>query len=336
MTFKYRADIDGLRAVAVVPVVLFHLGVPILQGGFVGVDVFFVISGFLITTIINEELDHRTFSLAKFYERRIRRILPALFVMMIAVALAGWVVLLPAEFKNFGQSLTATALFSSNLLFWFQGMDYFDGPADLKPLLHTWSLAVEEQYYIVFPLVLALVEGKRSRLILFVLISAASFALSQWYLGTRPSSAFYLPQSRCWELLAGSLVAVRFGRIRLSERVVNIATALGLILVLTPMFFYSVDTRFPGVTAIPPVLGTALILASGENVSLFNVLQIPLFVLIGRLSYSLYLWHWPLIVLYKYYYVASTLSWSEQVGLFVASFGFAALSFVAVERPVKT
>src|SRR5262249_53982496 len=206
---KYRSDIDGLRAVAVIPVVLYHAGVQSFAGGFVGVDIFFVISGYLITALVASEIRDGQFSLVRFYERRIRRIFPALFTVVAISCLAAYFLFMPLDFKRFGASVAAITLFASNLLFWRQS-GYFDAAADLKPLLHTWSLAVEEQFYFVFPIVLMLIlHARRNRLRTLIIMSvAASFAWSIWQVGTDPTAAFYLPLARAWELLLGSMLAL--------------------------------------------------------------------------------------------------------------------------------
>ena len=205
---KYRREIDGLRAVAVLPVIFFHSGFEIFSGGFVGVDVFFVISGYLITTIIINEMDGGTFSLLNFYERRARRILPALFFVVLCCLPVAWYLLMPLEMKDFSQSLVAVATFSSNILFWRES-GYFSAPSELKPLLHTWSLAVEEQFYILFPLFLmaAWRFGKRAIVWALVVVSVISMTLAQWGAYNHPSAAFYLLPARAWELLIGSLAA---------------------------------------------------------------------------------------------------------------------------------
>ncbi|MGS1017911.1 acyltransferase family protein [Allosphingosinicella humi] len=250
----YRADIDGLRAVAVVPVVLFHAGIARFSGGYVGVDVFFVISGYLITRLIAGEIQRGTFSLARFYERRIRRIFPALFAMLGASLIAGLILFLPRDFENFGRNLVGVAGFVSNIFFWAQ-TDYFDGPAELKPLLHTWSLAVEEQFYIVFPLFLAWMtrtrpDGGRKAI---ALIALASFAGSAVAVALEPTTAFYLTPFRAWELLLGSLLALDvFPRFAHSAQR-NVAAVAGLALILASVTLYSDLTPFPGLAALLPL-----------------------------------------------------------------------------------
>lgn len=206
--FQHRKDIDGLRTVAILPVLLFHAGVPYMAGGFVGVDVFFVISGFLITGLIYRELHSGQFSLARFFERRLRRIFPALFFMMAVTTAVAWWVLMPNDFVSFGKSVVSTALSASNILFWTEDQ-YFAGPSELKPLLHTWSLGVEEQFYLFFPLLLIFffrVTQKPGRAI--ASIAAASFVASIWAARSVPSAGFFLLPTRIWELALGSLLAI--------------------------------------------------------------------------------------------------------------------------------
>ena len=207
---RYRKDIDGLRALAVVPVVLFHAGVKAFSGGFIGVDVFFVISGYLITSLIVGEIEQGRFSIIRFYERRVRRIFPALFTLLIFVSVAASRLMMPKQFDEFATSVFATALFISNIVFWKEG-GYFAEPAIEKPLLHTWSLAVEEQFYIAFPLFLFIVHRwLKGRWIAWLApLVFASFAIGVWGVAHKPSATFYLAPTRAWELLLGSLLAVR-------------------------------------------------------------------------------------------------------------------------------
>ena len=205
---KYRAEIDGLRALAVVPVIFFHAGFELFSGGFVGVDVFFVISGYLITTILIEDLENQRFSLVNFYERRARRILPALFFVMFVCIPFAWMWMLPSQMKDFSQSLVAVSLFASNVLFWRES-GYFDAAAEEKPLLHTWSLAVEEQYYVLFPIFLFLAwrYGKKRVFWMIVAMASISLLLSEWGWRNKATANFYLAPTRAWELFAGSIAA---------------------------------------------------------------------------------------------------------------------------------
>ncbi|HJR21579.1 MAG TPA: acyltransferase, partial [Dongiaceae bacterium] len=294
----YRADIDGLRAVSVIAVVLYHAGVPLAGGGYVGVDVFFVISGFLITSLILHEQAAGAFSLIDFYHRRVRRILPALFAMMSACAAAGWFLLAPADYIKLGKSIVGATLSVSNFYFW-RDAGYFDTPAAEKPLLHTWSLGVEEQFYLVFPLFLILVARHvpHARLPLTALLCAASFAAGAIGAFRDPVEAFYLPHARLWELMVGALLAMGALPAPGNARLRSGAALLGLGLIAMPVLLYSHDTTFPGIAALPPVLGAALVIWSGMGGSSMagRALATRPLVFLGKISYSLYLWHFPLL-----------------------------------------
>ena len=291
---KYRAEIDGLRALAVLPVILFHAGVGAFSGGFVGVDVFFVISGFLITQILLNDLEAGKFSLITFYERRARRILPALFFVVICCIPFAWLWMLPTQARDFSQSLIAVSLFASNFLFWSES-GYFETAAEDKPLLHTWSLAVEEQFYVLFPLLLLLLwrRGSRVTLLCIAVTSVLSLVASEWMQRSDPTGNFFLAPSRAWELMAGSMAAywVQYRRPVPND----LLALLGLVLIVSAIFVYDHATPFPGIYAIPPVLGTVLIvLFSGGSGLVTRILSARMFVAIGLISYSAYLWHQPL------------------------------------------
>ncbi len=295
----YRKEIDGLRAVAVVPVILFHAGVGAFAGGFVGVDVFFVISGYLITTLILAEREAGSFNLADFYERRARRILPALFVVMGACVALAWVHLLPAEMKTFGQGVTAAAAFVANLFFVVKRDDYFGLQSDANPLLHLWSLSVEEQYYLLFPvfLMLAWKLGRPRIALLLGLAAAASLAAAQWAATHAPVAAFFLLPTRGWELLIGALLALHlFGRDTEPGRATGETLALlGLALTAWAVFAFDENVSFPGIPALVPTLGAALIIAFATPRTLVGrLLGSRALVGIGLISYSAYLWHQPL------------------------------------------
>ncbi len=296
---QHRAEIDGLRAIAVVSVILFHAGFSLFRGGFVGVDVFFVISGFLITTIIISELEDGNFSIVKFYERRARRILPALFLVLLVCLPLSWLWLLPQDMVGFSQSLIAVSTFVSNVLFW-RTSGYFETGVELKPLLHTWSLAVEEQYYVIFPvfLMLAWRLGKRWILVLLAVAALGSLAAAQWASAVKPAAAFYLLPTRGWELLVGTFVAFRLSRSGgpLANRSANEAGAwIGLILLAIAILAFGKATPFPSVYALVPTLGTALIiLCATSETSVGKLLGSRAFVGLGLISYSAYLWHQPL------------------------------------------
>jgi peptidoglycan/LPS O-acetylase OafA/YrhL len=330
---QYRADIDGLRAVAILPVVLYHAGVTALGGGFVGVDVFFVISGFLITSLVVEEIDRGDFSIASFYERRARRILPALFVMLAVTLVIGALVLLPMDFQALTRSAVAATLFWSNVHFW-QTASYFDYGSGLKPLLHTWSLAVEEQFYIGFPALHLLVARFRApRRALLAAIFLASLALSIWGVTRYPEATFYLAPTRVWELLAGALVALGLLPPIRAPFVREAAGLVGAAIIAWCVLTYDDATPFPGLAALWPCLGAVLIIhARGSAVS--RLLALRPFVFIGLLSYSLYLWHWPVIVFARYqgYFLGTP---AQTLAVIAASTLLALLSWRFVEQPVK-
>jgi peptidoglycan/LPS O-acetylase OafA/YrhL len=297
---NYRREIDGLRALAVLPVILFHAGFATFSGGFVGVDVFFVISGYLITSIILAEKESGTFSLIKFYERRARRILPALFFVMATCIPFAWLWLLPNDMKDFSQSLVAVSVFASNILFWRES-GYFDTAAELKPLLHTWSLAVEEQYYVLFPLFIMLTWrlGKRWIVGILVVVAVISLALAQWGAYNNYAFAtFFLLPTRGWELAIGAFIALWSAQrqhIQITRAVRQAASGAGLLLILYAVFAFSNSTPFPSLYALVPTIGTALIiLFATPNTIVGTVLGTKAFVGVGLISYSAYLWHQPL------------------------------------------
>ena len=340
---KYRAEIDGLRAIAIIPVILFHAGFEYFSGGFVGVDVFFVISGYLITTIILSEKDQGTFSLANFYERRARRILPALFLVMLASLPFAWLWLSPSDMKDFSQSLTAVSTFTSNILFWSES-GYWGVASELKPLLHTWSLAVEEQYYIFFPLFLMLMWRFRKRWILssFMLIAAISLVLAQWGAYNKPSANFFLLPTRGWELAIGASIAFYFLyrkesiRTLLSHKPIDeILGLLGLIMIGYAVYVFDETVPFPSIYALIPTIGTGLIiLFSSPQTLVGRLLGTKLLVGIGLISYSAYLWHQPLFAFARH---RSLTEPSEIVFAVLAalSFPLAYLSWRYVERPFR-
>jgi peptidoglycan/LPS O-acetylase OafA/YrhL len=348
---KYRADIDGLRAVAVLSVLAFHIGLSRFGGGFVGVDVFFVISGYLISSIIFADINASRFTISGFYERRIRRIFPALVAMLGVASVVAVIYLLPGELVDYAKSLLAATGSASNLYFWSHS-GYFTSPTS-KPLLHTWSLAVEEQFYISFPLFLLLVRRffpQRLRSAV-VLLFCASFVASCVVVSRNPETAFYMPYTRAWELLLGTLLSLGiFPRLR-SAWLRNIATLGGIGMIMWSVLFYSQDTLFPGVSALVPCVGSALIIWAGETgASLVgSVLSWRPVVFIGLISYSLYLWHWPVIVLRQMGLLVglgaitlgghSALLSSHRFNMLVEvtfSFLLAVLSWRFVERPFRS
>lgn len=297
-TQYYRREIDGLRAVAVIPVVLFHSGVQTFSGGFVGVDIFFVISGYLITGILARQAEAGKFSIATFYSRRIRRIFPALFVVLAATLAAGMWLFLPEELSSLARNAIATAIFCSNILL-YRETGYFAMPALYKPLLHTWSLAVEEQFYIFFPLGLWLVHRwKREALLpLFGLAAAVSFALNVALMNSMPTFDFYMLPTRAWELLIGGMIAVA-PPCRMERR--EVVAALGLIAIAVALFVLKETMPFPGVVALLPVLGTTMVIYAAEGTFTARLLSVAPMRGIGLISYSLYLWHWPVLTFARY------------------------------------
>lgn len=335
---KYRTDIDGLRAVAVAGVVIFHAFPTALTGGFVGVDVFFVLSGFLITAIIRTEAEAGTFSIAGFYERRFRRIVPALVAMLLATTVAATIILPPSELAAYGKSVVGVAAFVSNILFW-RDSGYFDAASVDKPLLHTWSLAVEEQFYIFWPLVTAALIRRGGPRALGAFVSATvivSLVLAVMMVRLAPSQAFYLLPYRAWELGFGALLAV--GAVPTIRRPAlrEAAAWAGLILIVTPMLIYTEATPFPGLAAVPPCLGTLLLIHAGQGYQtrVGRMLSVRPILNVGLTSYSLYLWHWPLLVLPRIA-LNRPLAPAEAALAIVATFVLAALSLRFVERPFR-
>jgi peptidoglycan/LPS O-acetylase OafA/YrhL len=293
----YRPDIDGLRAIAVLAVLLFHAFPSLLQGGFVGVDIFFVISGYLISKHIWEELAAGTYSIKVFYARRVRRIFPALSLVMFACLLAGWVILSPAEYEQLATHVRAGTLFVSNLVFWKEA-GYFDNAADTKPLLHLWSLGIEEQFYIVWPLLLAFFwRNTRFFAAGFLLVLGASLIYSIFVVQHDVVADFYSPFTRFWELAIGAAVAYAISsRYALNELQRTLLAWLGLVLIIFAATVVQKHFLFPGAWALLPTLGAAsLIYAGAQSWPNRHLLSQPALVWVGLISYPLYLWHWPLL-----------------------------------------
>ncbi|WP_407496364.1 acyltransferase family protein [Pseudooceanicola sp. MF1-13] len=330
MSIPYRAEIDGLRAIAVLAVVLDHAGVPWLAGGFVGVDVFFVISGFLITSILLQDPP----GLRQFYLRRARRILPALIVVLLGCLITGWVILPPDSYKALAQSTLATLGFGSNLWFWLQTGDYFAPAAESAPLLHTWSLAVEEQFYILFPLILwgLLRVGRRAAALGILALSIASFALSVWATGQAPTANFYLPVTRAWELGIGAMLAVLPATSH--SPTPKVAAPFGLILIAASVIGYDAQTPFPGAAALLPCLGAALVIWAGSDGWAARLLSRPSLRFVGIISYSLYLWHWPVLVFARTLRGGALTPQATAVCVLL-SFALATLSWAMIERPFR-
>lgn len=330
---NYRADIDGLRAVAVLGVVIFHAFPSLLKGGFVGVDVFFVISGYLITGIVSESIQNDRFSIAEFYFRRINRIFPALLVVLISSLLFAFFVVLPTDFQLIGKHIAGGIGFVQNLILYSEA-GYFDSASTLKPLLHLWSLGIEEQFYLVLPL-LALILAKNSRAFLIALgfFAAASFASGIYYLSVNPTAAFYFPVTRAWELLVGAVLAVLPAK-RLSLFWANSASLLGVGFVAGAMLLLNEGMKFPGWLALLPVIGSALIITAGTQawINRYLLASRP-FVAIGLISYPLYLWHWLLL---SFSWLIDGTTRLERLALVVLAFFLAWATYRLIERPVRS
>ena len=298
----YRSDLDGLRAIGVLAIFIFHLDIGLLPGGFVGVDIFFVISGYLISKNIYEDIGSGVFSISHFYERRAHRILPALISVMAATSIAAYFLLYPIELVSYAKSVIASALFSSNIYFNF-ALDYFSPSADQIPLLHLWSLGVEEQFYIFLPFILISISKFSKRLIpvSVLILLAISLFFSQKILLNNPQLSFYMLPFRAFELLIGSLIALPFFNVKKDRSYYVSAFVVGVGLLIYSIFFYSNKTSFPGLSALLPCLGAAFVIFSGQRNSGFPglILSAKPLVFIGKISYSLYLVHWPLIVFGK-------------------------------------
>lgn len=335
LTSPYRPEIDGLRAIAVLSVILFHAGFGVFSGGFAGVDVFFVISGYLITSVILTELESGRFRLGYFLERRARRILPALLLTAALCVPVAWFLLPPRDMQNFAQSLVAVPLFASNILFWREG-DYFEPASELKPLLHTWSLSVEEQFYLLYPVLLLLVWRLSRRSIPAVLVAAtlSSFMAAEIFTRTSASAAFFLLPFRIWELATGSLVAIATAQghhNHFNRPTREFSGAAGLLLIAAAVIGYDSETPFPGAPALVPVLGAALILFFSDTRTLIGkLLSTSALIRIGLASYSAYLIHHPLLVFARYRF-GSELNAAILVVICAISLGLAIASWRYVE-----
>lgn len=335
---QYRPDIDGLRAVSIILVLLFHINLFGVSGGFIGVDVFFVISGYLITSIILRHLEEGDFSLGYFYERRIRRIFPALVAVLVVSLIFGWILMMPKEFAEFGSALAATSAFGSNIFFWREA-GYFSMDSSFKPLLHTWSIAVEEQFYIIFPLCLMVAFRWFKKLIILLAVFGiiCSLAVTEWAISSgRDDAAFYLLPMRAWELAVGSLLAFSILPQLSSHKIKSALSVFGIALIVASGFLYTEYTRFPGLTALAPTIGAALFIYAGIQQKLaFNKFFSGRFwVFTGKISYSLYLWHWPIIV-FGQYYLMRDFMFHEKIIAVIFCFFIAALSWKFIEQPFR-
>ena len=335
---KYRAEIDGLRALAVLPVIFFHAGFEWFSGGFVGVDIFFVISGYLITTIIISEMSEGRFSIVNFYERRGRRILPALFFMMAVCIPFALIWFAPSDLKIFGKSLLAVSAFVSNILFW-KNTGYFESSAELNPLLHTWSLAVEEQYYILFPIFLMITWrfGIKWVLVILSVVFITSLGAAQWGAYNSPSFTFYMLPTRGWELLVGVFIAFYLNnKTYLKSKNLNqLLSLLGFCMVVYSIIHFDKSTPFPSLYALIPTIGTGLIiLCAIPQTIIHKLLSLKLIVGVGLISYSTYLWHQPLLSFTRYKFFGE-INDLITISLCLLSFVIGWLSWRFVEKPFR-
>jgi peptidoglycan/LPS O-acetylase OafA/YrhL len=339
----YRRDIDGLRSIAILPVALYHASLGPFTGGFVGVDVFFVISGFLITRSILARMEEGRFTIGWFYERRARRLLPALFFTVILTLLASLILLSPEDLAEASLSVLSALLFLSNMFFHWK-IDYFSQDAELMPFLHTWSLAVEEQFYIFWPLLLMAVwtlpSAIRERRLVqaTAFLAAVSFLASIYAVHVVPSAAFYMLPFRLWELAMGALAYLAVARLRRPDGLITaVMSFAGMSLVVVPMFLLTSESRFPGLAALPVVFGTALLLMVGTNAVgiIHRLLSSAPMVYIGKISYSLYLLHWPVLALFRNYQAEVTISATDAWWLLALSLGLASFSYHFVETPFR-
>lgn len=336
MSLPYRRDIDGLRAIAVLFVIGFHYFPSVFRGGFVGVDVFFVISGFLITSLIRQDVAAGQFSIAQFYGRRARRIFPALVLVLLVSLGVGFLFMLPDAYRTLGLNTAASASFVANIALYFQ-QDYFAPSADMNPLLHIWSLGVEEQFYLVWPLILMALVRRSLAIPVAVALAILSFVDNIVLTASNPVAAFFLPLSRFWELGAGAVLALLQARAGHSVRAREWAGWAGLLLLALAMAMIDRDSAFPGWWALLPVAGTVLLIASGENARANRIfLSHRALVYIGLISYPLYLWHWPLLVFARIIRFQNEPKIVLSIVLIVAAIVLAHLTYRFVERPIRS
>lgn len=339
--FKYRPDIDGLRAIAVLLVVFYHAKFTTISGGFIGVDVFFVISGFLISIIIAKEHAEDRFKFSTFYLRRIKRLGPALIALLVLTTIPAYLFLFADDFETFGRNVIHAFLTTSNFFLWQNTGGYFAPNTDLFPLLHTWSLAVEEQFYFIWPtlfLVLhKITKGKYLTRLMFVML-IGFIAMSVYLANYKPHSAYFLLPARAFELMIGAMLAVSYAKLpNFNQTVSHVLSVVGVLLIMVPAFVIDKQSVFPGFNALWPCLGAALLIATGKdqnNMGIVNrIISQRAFVFVGLISYSLYLWHWPVFVFIQY--LGLELAGVLQISAVLASFVLAYLSWRFVEQPVR-
>lgn len=336
---KYRSDIDGLRAVAVIAVVIYHAFPGLFPGGYAGVDVFFVISGFLISSILYKQIREKSFSILNFYQRRALRIFPSLVTVMLSTAIIGWFTLKAEEFAQLGKHIVGGAGFISNLLLWSES-GYFDAAAETKPLLHLWSLGIEEQFYFVFPLILFIAFKLGQKMLgVTIVLALVSFLVNLYYLNDGSTAIFYSPLSRFWEMMIGSILAYFLLQRSFQSQILgmspNVRSAIGICLLFIGFWGASKASVYPGWWALLPTLATALLISAGPD-GFFNhmFLSRKIFVGIGLISYPLYLWHWPLLAIARVHY-GQTPSTMVRVICVVFSFVLAWLTYRFIEQPLR-
>ncbi|WP_010177409.1 acyltransferase family protein [Aquimarina agarilytica] len=337
----YRPDIDGLRAIAVMLVILFHAGFTSISGGFVGVDIFFVISGFLITSSINKQMSQGTFSFQNFYLKRIRRIIPVLVFIMFIVTIPAYFILFSDDFENYSRTIIHTILSTNNFHLWIKSNDYFAESTELIPLLHTWSLSVEEQFYIIWPPLLLLLHKKfnlKNRLLGVIVLLFLSFMLSVFLTHINMQMAYFLLPARLFEMLMGGVLAIFWYKLPEFSKIQNhIISSVGFFMMLLPALLLTQNDSFPGINALWPCLGASLFIISGKEASkmgVFNtILKIRVLVFIGLISYSMYLWHWPLLVYVKY--LGFELTKPIALGVIILTILLSYLSWKFIEQPFR-
>lgn len=334
-SLKYRSDIDGLRAVAVMSVFVFHFFPSIIHGGFIGVDIFFVISGFLITSIILRESMHGEFTITNFYKKRVIRIFPALLTVLLSTYIYGWFFISGSDFESLGKHIFGGAFFISNILLW-QESGYFDASSQLKPLLHLWSLGIEEQFYLFWPLIIIAFRKKPNKIFtISTILFAISLMLSIYYTSKGSAAAYYSPMSRSWELMAGAITScIAF---RLNGKPVKHASSLstiGLALILLSFFVIDKDSQFPGYIALLPVFGASLVILGGSGF-VNKIMSFKPLVLIGLISYPLYLWHWPVYSFMRIYFADEPPVAAKILGMILCILA-ATLTYLIVEKPIRT
>lgn len=333
---KYRSDIDGIRAIAVLLVLICHAFPNYLPGGFIGVDIFFVISGYLITAILIKDFEKDNFSIITFYKRRILRIFPALIFVLAFIIVIGWIFFFKSEFISLGRHIFASTLFFENLNLWSES-SYFDTSSDLKPTLHLWSLAIEEQFYIFWPLIIYLSFKFRFKLLFTIVgLFLISFSINLYDISNDPTAAYYSPLGRSWELLVGAMLAYfQKYNIFTSAKFENLKSSLGLALIAIGLILTKPEQNFPGFMALLPTIGTALLISAGNNAWINRrILSLQPMVFVGLISYPLYLWHWPFISFA--YIIFGGLSFKMALLCMLASFLAAYLTFIWVEKPLRT